>query len=82
MHGTRMHYGKLETQCDALCKMLLGNVCAIHVVVPLKCTTYLSIVAQQPFMEKIFFNGCALIYQHNAATKQRRLRSITMGLRC
>lgn len=85
-HGTRMHYGKLETQCDALCKILLGNLCAIHVVAPLKCTTYLSIVAPQPFMEKISFNGCALIYQHNAATKQKRLRkdlrSITMDFRC
>lgn len=81
-----MHYGKLETQCYALCKILLGNFCAIHMVAPLKFTTYLSIVAQQPFMEKISFNGCALIYQHNAATKQKRLRkglrSLTMGFRC
>lgn len=49
-----MRYGKLETQCGALCKILLGNLFAIHVAAPLKCTTYLSIVAQQPFMEKIY----------------------------
>lgn len=47
-HGTRMHYGKLETQCDALYKILLENLCAIHVATPLNCTTYLSFVAKQP----------------------------------
>lgn len=70
-------------QCDAVCKILQGKLCAINVVAPFKCTTYLSISAQQPFMKKISFDGCTLIYQHNAATKEKLrkgLRSITMGL--